>query len=129
MSDYLMEGWTPDEAYEWILKQGLKGQSTRVMGIDDLRSELAAWRQNAYDKYNPRKALDEIKDELAEIVSRELAHLKEALPADSAELKERERFLNGLDSRPGQGKALRTMNSSTTEAAADTGRHSTGSRT
>ncbi|OGE24150.1 MAG: hypothetical protein A3J42_08995 [Candidatus Dadabacteria bacterium RIFCSPHIGHO2_12_FULL_53_21] len=102
MSDYLMEGWTPDEAYDWILKQGLKGRSTRVMGIDDLRSELAAWRQNAYDKYNPRKALDEIKDELAEIVSRELAHLNEALPADSAELKGRERFLNGLDSRPGQ---------------------------
>lgn len=102
MSDYLMEGWTPDEACEWILKQGIKGQSARVMGIDDLRSELAAWRQNAYDKYNPRKALHEIKEELAEITSLELARLKEALPADSAELNERERFLNGLDSRPGQ---------------------------
>ncbi|MCI0482833.1 MAG: hypothetical protein L0213_14740, partial [Candidatus Dadabacteria bacterium] len=101
MSDYLMEGWTPDEAYEWILKQGLKGQSTRVMGIDDLRSELGAWRQSAYDRFNPRKAFDEIKDELAEIVSREIGHLNETLPADSAELQERERFLNNLDSRPG----------------------------
>ena len=100
-SDYLMEGWTPDEAYEWILKQGFRGLSVRVMGIDDLRSELAAWRQNAYDKYNSRIALAEIKDELSDIVSLELDHIKRALTPDSADLRKRESFLNGLDSKPG----------------------------
>lgn len=100
MSDYLMEGWTPDEAYEWILKQGLKGQKTKVMGIDGLRSELASWRQKAYEKFNPGSALDEIKSELDEIVSRELSHVKNMLPADSPELEERERFLNSLDPKP-----------------------------
>jgi uncharacterized protein with von Willebrand factor type A (vWA) domain len=99
-SDYLMEGWTPDEAYEWILKQGLKGLNVRVMGIDELRSELAGWRQNAFDKYNPRLALDEIKDEIREIVEQELSYLKSALPEDSSDLRERESFLNNLETKP-----------------------------
>jgi uncharacterized protein with von Willebrand factor type A (vWA) domain len=101
MSDYLMEGWTPDEALEWMLKQGLKGRSVRVMGIDDLRSELSAWRQQAYDRYDPGKALDEIKDELEEIVSSELEYLSRTLPEGSDELVERQKFLEGLDPRPG----------------------------
>ncbi|MEW6143855.1 MAG: VWA domain-containing protein [Thermodesulfobacteriota bacterium] len=118
LSDYLMEGWTPDEACEWILKQGLKGQSVKVMGIDDLRSELNAWRQNSYDRFNPAKALDEIKDELGEIVSRELAHLNESLPSGSDELRERQKFLGGLDPRPGQAiESLRDYDFLDDEAA------------
>ncbi len=100
-SDYLMEGWTPDEAYEWILKQGIKGLSVRVMGIDDLRSELAAWRQRAYDKYNSRTALAGIKNELSDIVNRELEHIMRSLSPDSADLKTREALLRGLDGKPG----------------------------
>lgn len=99
-SDYLMEGWTPDEAYEWILKQGLKGLRMRVMGIDDLRSELGGWRQNVYDRYNPKAALAEIKDELGEIIDRELSYLNSVLPADSSDLEERENFLNSLQGKP-----------------------------
>jgi uncharacterized protein with von Willebrand factor type A (vWA) domain len=99
-TDYLMEGWTPDEAYEWILKQGLKGQELRVMGIDELRSELAGWRQSAFDKYNSRHALDEIKEEIREIVKEELDYLKSTPPPDSPDLGERESFLNGLELKP-----------------------------
>ena len=45
MSDYLMEGWTPDEAYEWILKQGLKGAEHE--GHGDRRPPLGAGRVEA----------------------------------------------------------------------------------
>ncbi|MFI5323834.1 MAG: hypothetical protein ACHQ6U_09945, partial [Thermodesulfobacteriota bacterium] len=102
-SDYLMEGWTPDEAYEWILKQGLKRLDLRVMGIDELRSKFADWRQNAFDKYNPRLVLNEIKDELREIVEEELSYLNRVLPPDSPDLRERERFLNNLELKPSSG--------------------------
>lgn len=102
-SDYLMEGWTPDEAYEWILKQGLKRLDLRVMGIDELRSKFAGWRQNAFDKYNPRLVLNEIKDELREIVEEELSYLNRVLPPDSPDLRERERFLNNLELKPSSG--------------------------
>jgi len=39
-SNFLMEGWTTDEAFEWIMKQGIRGGNIRVMGIDELRSEI-----------------------------------------------------------------------------------------
>ncbi len=95
-SDYLMEGWTPDEAYEWILKQGLRGTEARIMGIDGLRSEMAGYRQSIYETYDIRHSLSGIKDELNGIVDRELAHLADLFSEDSPELREREKLLRNL---------------------------------
>ncbi|MEQ9618735.1 MAG: VWA domain-containing protein [Deltaproteobacteria bacterium] len=96
LSDYLMEGWTPEEAYEWILKQGLRGAETRVIGIDDLRSELSGYRHNAYDSYNVKDSLSELKSRLRDIIDRELTRLGDSAEGDSRELRERRSLLENL---------------------------------
>lgn len=98
-SDYLMEGWTPDEAYQWILRQGVRSHDRQVMGIEELRSRLSSWRQGAYEKYNLKNALSGLRTELSEIISDELARIREALAQDPGALKEREDFLAGLEGK------------------------------
>ena len=44
-SNFLMEGWTTDEAFEWIMKQGVRGENIKVMGVDELRSELSKYKE------------------------------------------------------------------------------------
>ena len=99
LSDYLMEGWSPDEAYQWILKQGIRGKESRIMGIEDLRSRISSFRQSLYDSTSLKNSLSDLKDELAEIIEKELETLREKFPEGSEELRRREEFLKGLEGR------------------------------
>ncbi len=95
-SNFLMEGWTPDEAFEWIMKQGVRGANIRVMGIDDLRSELAKYRETQFQTYNLRSSFSEIKKKLDEIIEQELGTLKENLSSISPEYQRRKNLLKNL---------------------------------
>jgi chromosome segregation ATPase len=95
-SNFLMEGWTPDEAFEWIMKQGVRGANIRVMGIDELRSELAKHKDMGFQTYNLRSSLSEIKKELDGIIEQELSTLKENLSRISPEYQRRKNFLKSL---------------------------------
>lgn len=95
-SNFLMEGWTPEEAIEWILKQGVRGNNIMVMGIDELRSEISKHKEKQFQTYNLQKSLSEIRDELDEIVDRELSSLKENLSRISPEYQKRKTFLKNL---------------------------------
>jgi uncharacterized protein with von Willebrand factor type A (vWA) domain len=95
-SNFLMEGWTPDEAFEWIMKQGIRGMNMQVMGIDELRSELTKYKEAKFQKYNLRESLSQIKKELEEIIRRELNTLKRNLSIISPEYQRRKSFLKNL---------------------------------
>ena len=95
-SNFLMEGWTPDEAFEWIMKQGIRGAKIRVMGIDDLRSELAKYKEKQFQTYHLRESLSEIRKKLSEIIERELIALKNNLSIISPEYQKRKNFLKNL---------------------------------
>ncbi len=99
LSDYLMEGWSPDEAYQWILKQGIRGQESRIMGIEDLRSRIASYRQSLYDSASVKKALRNLRDELTQIIERELESLRKKYPEGSDVLRRKEEFLSSIQSK------------------------------
>jgi len=54
-SNFLMEGWTPDEAFDWTLKQGINGLNIQVMGIDELRFQLSKYKEFQFQNYNLKK--------------------------------------------------------------------------
>lgn len=95
-SNFLMEGWTPDEAFEWIMKQGVRGAKIKVMGIDALRSELAKYKEKRFQTYNLRESLSEIRKELSEIIERELSTLRNNLSIISPEYQKRKNLLRNL---------------------------------
>ncbi|MER3445844.1 MAG: hypothetical protein C4291_02955 [Candidatus Dadabacteria bacterium] len=95
-SNFLMEGWTPDEAFEWIMKQGIHGGNIRIMGIDELRSEIAKYKEMQFQTYNLRSSLSEIKKELDEVIDQELGTLKENLSRISPEYQRRKNLLKNL---------------------------------
>ncbi|MEE9252279.1 MAG: VWA domain-containing protein [Thermodesulfobacteriota bacterium] len=95
-SDFLMEGWTPEEALDWIIKQGVNFQDLRIMGLDELRSEISKLRDSLYKTYDFNSALDEIREELEEIKDMELDTVSLQLPTSSDDYQKREDILNNL---------------------------------
>ena len=95
-SDFLMEGWTPDEALDWIIKQGVNTATFRVMGVDDLRSELGRYKDNLLRTYDFKSPLNDIREELDEIVQTERDAVENSVPPDSAEFHDRKETLDNL---------------------------------
>ncbi|GBD37930.1 hypothetical protein HRbin37_00175 [bacterium HR37] len=95
-SNFLMEGWTPDEAFEWIMKQGIRGASMQIMGIDELRSRLLRHKEMSFQKYNLNESLKSVQNELNQIVEKELSTLKRNLSIISPEYQRRKNFLRNL---------------------------------
>jgi uncharacterized protein with von Willebrand factor type A (vWA) domain len=95
-SNFLMEGWTTDEAFEWIMKQGVHGAEIKVMGIDELRSELNKYKELKFQTFNIRSSLSKIKDELDKVIEHELNTLKENLSRISPEYQRKKNFLKSL---------------------------------
>ncbi|MFQ5787949.1 MAG: hypothetical protein ACE5H1_08195, partial [Thermodesulfobacteriota bacterium] len=75
-SNFLMEGWTPDEAFEWILKQGINSVNIPVIGIDELRSQLSRYKEFQFQNYSLKESLSTIKEELTKIVAKELSAIR-----------------------------------------------------
>jgi uncharacterized protein with von Willebrand factor type A (vWA) domain len=101
-SNYLMEGWTPDEAYEWMLKQGIGSDEYHAHGIDELRAELSAYRQSIFETYNLEQSLSAIRRELEDILYTEISRLDSQLSPGSEEFKKRAAFLEKLDRKLSQ---------------------------
>ena len=95
-TNFLMEGWSPEEAFDWILKQGIDSLRIKVFGIDDIRSEIKKFKETQFQKYNLEESLSIIQKELSEIVSKEENTLCERLPVDSTEFRSRDNFLKTL---------------------------------
>jgi len=88
MSSLLMEGLDVREALEWMRRHGFEmaGMDMRVMGTDELISELRDAAQQLYDRYRMDAALDGIRERLDEILDREQQALREAFGYESARM-------------------------------------------
>jgi uncharacterized protein with von Willebrand factor type A (vWA) domain len=88
LSDLLMEGLDVREALEWMRQHGfeLAGLDMRVMGVEELLSELRDEAQALYDRYDMSGALDEIQQRFDEIMERERQTLSDAHGFESSKM-------------------------------------------
>jgi len=102
LSKYLMEGWTPDEAYDWILKQGIGAKDEGAFGIDQLRGELTSYKQNIFETYNLGHSLDDIRALLESVIEKETSHLISVMAEGSPELDSKLKFLESFPEKLSQ---------------------------
>ena len=69
------------------------------MGIEDLRSRISSFRQSLYDSASLKNSLSDLRDELAEIIEKELESVRDKFPEGSEERGRREEFLKSLEGR------------------------------
>jgi uncharacterized protein with von Willebrand factor type A (vWA) domain len=88
LSELLMEGLSTREALEWMRQFGfeLGGLNLRVMGIDELRDELAREAQALRDRYRMDAATQALRRRLDELLDREQAALRERFGFESSRL-------------------------------------------
>jgi uncharacterized protein with von Willebrand factor type A (vWA) domain len=88
LSDLLMEGLDVREALEWMRRHGfeLSGLDMRVMGVEELLSELRDEVQALYDRYRMDSALDEIRERMEEILDREQGSMRQAHGYESSRM-------------------------------------------
>jgi uncharacterized protein with von Willebrand factor type A (vWA) domain len=79
LSKLLMEGLDVQQALEWMRWQGfeLAGQEFRVMGLEELLSQLAKQAQELLQRHNMERAFDERFAELRRALDQEEAALRE----------------------------------------------------
>ena len=99
LSNYMNWSLSAQEAMEWLMRQGLDlpDMNVRVMGTDELISELLDAAQQLYDRYRMDAALDEIRERLDEILDREQQALREAFGYESARMND---FLSRRHNEP-----------------------------
>ncbi len=88
LSDLLLEGLEVDEALEWMQRVGFEmaGLDMRVMGVDELISELHGELDSLYRRYQMDSALAELRRRFEEILDRELRALGRAHGYESARM-------------------------------------------
>lgn len=98
LSHYMNWSLSAQEAMEWLMRQGIQldAFNLRVMGTDDLLSELRKQRQSAFQQFNFNNALDDIRKKIDEIVTRELHTARAELGSIHPQLHRREEILRGL---------------------------------
>lgn len=103
LSHFMNWSLSAQEAMEWLMRQGidLPELNLTVMGTDELLQKLRDLRQTSFQQFNFNKALDDIKEKIAEIVERELKTARAELGSIHPELFRREEFLRGLPVKPG----------------------------
>lgn len=107
LSHYMNWSLTAQEALEWMARQGVNipDLNLHVLGTDELLKSLRQERQEAFQAYHLRNALDEIKDKIQDIVERELKTARTDLGAIHPEFIRREEHLRSLPVRPGEALA------------------------
>jgi uncharacterized protein with von Willebrand factor type A (vWA) domain len=90
LSDLLMEGLGVREALEWMQRHGfqLGGMDFRVMGVQELLSELRDQAQELFDRYNLAEATGDLAGRLDELLEREERALREEHGLESARMNE-----------------------------------------
>jgi uncharacterized protein with von Willebrand factor type A (vWA) domain len=85
LSRFLMEGLDAREALEWMRQAGfdLAGMDFRVMGIEELLSELRQQAQELMQRFNMQRSFDERWERLRDILSREESSLREGHDVES----------------------------------------------
>jgi uncharacterized protein with von Willebrand factor type A (vWA) domain len=90
MSELMMEGFSSQEALEWMRQYGfeLAGLNMRVMGQRELIEQLRQQIESLYKRYRMDEAVDELDRRLEEILDREQTALREQHGFESARMNE-----------------------------------------
>lgn len=97
LSEYLAFTDDVQQAFDWLLHQGLEWEGVRVMGVDDFLEQLREAMRERYSQVNLRGAFEELRRRLDEALDVERSTLDEL---DDAERAARKRaMLDGLPHR------------------------------
>jgi uncharacterized protein with von Willebrand factor type A (vWA) domain len=98
LGEYL--SYTDDirQALEWLLRQGVDLEGTRVLGLDDLLEQLREQMRRRYHEFNFANALDDVRRKLDELLDLERGTLDERRDAHP-EIAAKRDFLDRLPPR------------------------------
>src|SRR5882724_10166024 len=77
LSDYLSFTDDLQQAMDWLLRQGMEWEDSRVVGLDELLEQLREEMRKRYREFNLDHALDEIREKLGDVVDLEKSTLEE----------------------------------------------------
>src|ERR1044072_5287305 len=77
LSDYLSFTDDLQQAMDWLLRQGMEWEGSRVVGLDELLEQLREEMRKRYRQHNLQHSLDDVKKKLEEILDLERAALDE----------------------------------------------------
>lgn len=97
LSDYLSFTDDLQQAMDWLLRQGMEWENSRVVGLDELLEQLREEMRKRYREFNLDHSLDEVSEKLGEIVDLERSTIEEKLPAEG--IREKLEFLDRLPLR------------------------------
>jgi len=101
LSEYLSFTDDLQQAMDWLLRQGMDWEGSKVVGLDDLLEQLREEMRDRYREFNLDHALDEIREKLDEIIDVERSTLEEKGEVGE----EKRRFLDNLPPRVSQAIA------------------------
>jgi uncharacterized protein with von Willebrand factor type A (vWA) domain len=82
LADYLLQGGDLHKALRTLMQRGLLNQQGQVMpGLQDMLNRLRAMKEEQLRRYDPNRALDDIRQRLDAILARERQTLQEQLAA------------------------------------------------
>ena len=101
LSELLMEGLSAEEALEWMRRYGfeLAGQDFRVMGTDELISELREQARQMAREWNLDHALDEMAQRFGEAMRQEQESVEDAHGFESARMNDFQQRRHAEDTR------------------------------
>ncbi len=76
LSEYLSFTDDLQQAMDWLLRQGMEWDDSRVVGLDELLEQLREGMRQRYREFNLDHALDEIREKLGDIVDMERSTLE-----------------------------------------------------
>ena len=100
LSEYLSFTDDLQQAMDWLLRQGMDWENSRIVGLDEILEQLREEMRKRYRDFNLEHSLDEIREKLGEIVDDERSTLGEKLPAEG--IHEKMEFLDRLPPRPSE---------------------------
>ncbi len=86
-------------ALEMLLREGFEGTEARVVGLDELREQLAEKRRRIQDSVNLERSLEAPQGRLDELVARELESLRNDPVAQPERMREQSALLEDLGGR------------------------------
>ena len=98
LSDYLSFTDDLQQAMDWLQRQGMEWEGSRVVGLDELLEQLREEMRKRYREYNLDHALDDVRRKLDEILDLE----RSALEPLGDRGREKREFLEQLPSRVSQ---------------------------
>ena len=76
LSDYLSFTDDLQQAMDWLLRQGMEWEDSRVVGLDELLEQLREEMRKRYREYNLDHALDDVRQKLDDVVDLERSTLE-----------------------------------------------------